>query len=299
MISDHSELISRIGDILFQKESPYGTITVGKGAFGQYENKALFINHRDMCHSNSNFTELFLGKVASFNLPENAEVLNIGLGCGFTASVVSSAKNLKTLDIVEINPIIVDACRHFSGENGNVLDNLKVKTHVCDGFQWLSTTKKIYHSIVLDVEEPSVPHSEFAYQNELFPVIKQKLHSGGNCAIWGMYVSDEFVKNFTNLVNHYFRFVRTYCFYFIENNITRYFVLCASNEVLPDYSKLIQDNELEKNRMKVEYVSPTADRMKIEDEELAEHFSVKKAFNFPDDYQEQKINNQLALDYLD
>jgi spermidine synthase len=163
------DLDARFGQVIFQKESPYGRITVGAVGPG----RSLFLNYRSMCAQTgyespaAQYLPLHtLPRMLLPLLPPDSEILDIGLGCGFAASELAFHKNTKHLDIVEINPVITEAARLFA--NRNVLDGPNVSLHVLNGADWLRTVDKRYDAIFIDIEEVSVIYSSPLYTQEYY-----------------------------------------------------------------------------------------------------------------------------------
>jgi hypothetical protein len=111
-----SSLDFRFGTIVFRENSPFGMITVGKDTPKHPGNKALFINYRDMCHSTQTISESKVAVLNADQLAPGAELLNIGLGCGFTASyaasTVFSEENRGVVNLPKVHVMVRVAALH-------------------------------------------------------------------------------------------------------------------------------------------------------------------------------------------
>jgi spermidine synthase len=138
-------------------------------------------------------------------LPPESEILDIGLGCGFAASELAFHKNTKHLDIVEINPVIVEAARLF--DNRGVLDAPDVSLHVMNGADWLRTVNKRYDAIVIDIEEVSVIYSSPLYTRDYYRIMAGRLKDNGVVAVWSFIITPEFTRVMYNTLRSVFPYV--------------------------------------------------------------------------------------------
>ena len=98
-------------DILWEKASPWGVITVTEEETELGLDKILNIDNWGQCSVLSHQSESLIADGALGGKPE-ADVLNIGLGCGFTlASVLNN--NPHQVTVAEINPVIYEAAQFF------------------------------------------------------------------------------------------------------------------------------------------------------------------------------------------
>lgn len=162
----------------FYANSPYGEIKVD----GKYE---LSIDGRGQCSyfdkndtSERTMVDYALAPFDPSNY-DKLDVLNIGLGCGLTLSRILDLID-NSIDIVEINPVVVSANKEFS----NVLEDKRVNLIVDDGLKYLRQTRKKYHSIIIDIENVAVAHASGLYTVEAFKIINDDLTEDGTFALW-------------------------------------------------------------------------------------------------------------------
>ena len=283
---ENKELNKWFGDILFQKNSPFARITVGNNALGQKNNKGLFINYRVMCTSNQHDSEDELGAMAAYNLPENAKVLNIGLGCGYTANKLAQNPKVKNLHIAEINPVIVEANgQFFHEENQNILKNPKTKLFVMDGAEFLRTgLDNQYDAILIDIEEPSVIYSSPLFTSEYFAFAKKMLKPGGILGVWAGNGSAEYGKILYNTLDHNFDNTTLR----ILTNST-FFVYFSSDKKFSFDKKLDED---EQKTIQTMLNNKITDINTIENRTLEQHYNVNKFFGLPNNYTEPFIETK-------
>ena len=169
--------------VIFEANSiPYEGIEHDESIYGP----GLYINTRLECITYSSYSEKMMSvrTLREFD-NDNLEVLNIGLGCGFTAQHILKSDKVKSLDIVEINKVIPIVNRkYFSEYNNNVLDNPKTNLIIQDGFQYLKTNTKKYDIIIIDVESFDAVHSTPIFTLEMFQLINDSLKEDGVFTLW-------------------------------------------------------------------------------------------------------------------
>lgn len=111
------------------------------------------------------------------------DALLIGLGSGVTLGAMEYYK-LKSFDVVELEPAVVDAARFFSKANNNALDDPRVSLHVTDGRIFLSSIDKKYDIIVSGVSDPWISGVSNLFTYDYFMELKKKLRENGIVAIW-------------------------------------------------------------------------------------------------------------------
>lgn len=118
------------------------------------------------------------------------KVLIIGLGTGQTVREALKHDEVKQVDVVEINPDIIDAARYFVGDE--VFADPRVRFIIADGRNYLLTTTQKYDVIS---SEPSYPLSHgvaslFTY--EFYQLVREHLNPDGVFCQWiPMYFLDE------------------------------------------------------------------------------------------------------------
>jgi spermidine synthase len=83
-------------------------------------------------------TQMMLGYLPMLVHPDPRRVLVIGLGSGVTAAAVARHP-IERLEVVEIEPAVVEASRFFSKQHGDVLKDLRVSVVIADARNFLLT----------------------------------------------------------------------------------------------------------------------------------------------------------------
>ncbi|MFA6308114.1 MAG: fused MFS/spermidine synthase [Patescibacteria group bacterium] len=175
--------------VLWQKPSPWGVVTVTKEKSGEDKNIMLNIDNREQCSLLDHGSESLIATGTLKNM-ENATVLNIGLGCGFTLSSILES-NPKQVTVAEINPVVYEASKLFIDHTNNAIYNEKVNIIIQDGAKFLRTTNEKYDAIIIDIEKPIIAHSSPLYTVEYLRYAKEHLNKNGKIALWRYYSVDE------------------------------------------------------------------------------------------------------------
>src|SRR3989454_12608331 len=99
-------------------------------------------------------TQQLVGHLPLLTHPDPRDVLVIGLGTGVTAGAVAR-HGIRRLDVVEIEPAVVEATGRFFGEaNGHVLLDPRMRTLVAVGRNFLLTTPERYDVLLFEPSNP-------------------------------------------------------------------------------------------------------------------------------------------------
>jgi len=178
-------------EVMFFRNSPFGEIRVAEYVRpdNQVRVRTLYINSRPQCDnyqlkyrnlSETHFVENALGAFVK----ENLQTLNIGLGCGFSLSTLAQDPRVAHTDVVEINPVIVEAAKYFEDYTNQVLKNPKVGLIIDDGYRYILNSTKKYDLIAIDIENPIIIHASALYTREFFSEVRVSLKQGGVLALW-------------------------------------------------------------------------------------------------------------------
>jgi spermidine synthase len=213
--------------IHYSSASPYGEVEIKNGQ--------LYIEGREQCvigpdHSPEGETSIVNYSLLPFK-SKDIDVVNIGLGCGNTLqSIVDYVET--EVDIVEINPQVVEANKLFS----EVLNHDRVNLIVGEGLDYLRTTDKSYESVIIDIENPAVIHASDIYTKESFEIIYTSLKYDGTLGLWVYRCeSDEYYDIVYNTLKSVFPHV----YKLNDNNFV------ASKKEIPNYRRYVPITENE------------------------------------------------------
>ena len=168
-------------EVLFYRDGPSATVAVTR--VGDYV--SLRVNGKvDASSDPADMpTQLMLGHLPLLLHREPRDVLVIGLGSGITAGAVARHP-VGRLDIVEIEPAVVQASSFFTRENGNVLGDRRTRLIVADARNFLLTTPGRYDVITSEPSNPWIGGVASLFSVEFFELARQRLRSGGLMVQW-------------------------------------------------------------------------------------------------------------------
>ncbi|GMR05413.1 MAG: hypothetical protein BMS9Abin24_232 [Thermodesulfobacteriota bacterium] len=114
---------------------------------------------------------------------EPKDALLVGLGSGITLGTMEYYP-LKAIDVVELEPAVVEASKFFYESNNNALDDPRVSLHITDGRSFLFTGRKKYDIIISGVSDPWISGVSNLFTLEYFTELDNKLNDGGVVALW-------------------------------------------------------------------------------------------------------------------
>ncbi len=140
---------------LFEGQSPFQKVTIIETeALG----RALLIDDLWMTSEGDekNYHELLVHP-AMTTAPNIERVLIIGGGDGGTAREVLRYRQVKHVDMVEIDGMVVDACKEFLPSIGSAWDDPRLNVVIGDGIAWVENEDRKYDVIIVDGSDPVGP----------------------------------------------------------------------------------------------------------------------------------------------
>jgi len=98
-----------------------------------------------------------ISHVPLFVHPDPKNVLIIGGGDGGTAREVIRHKNVEKCVMVEIDAMVVDACKEFIPQTSAALDDPKIELIIGDGVQYVKEAQQKFDIIIVDSTDPIGP----------------------------------------------------------------------------------------------------------------------------------------------
>jgi len=108
----------------------------------------------------------------------------LGLGTGVTAATAGLFEGVGSIDIVELEPAIVDASRFFRRENGDILSDPRTRLHIEDGRSFFASRRGAYDVIVSEPSNPWISGVSNLFTVEFFREIRESLAPGGIFGLW-------------------------------------------------------------------------------------------------------------------
>jgi predicted membrane-bound spermidine synthase len=129
-------------------------------------------------------TQAFLGLIpaALHRNPKRAFV--VGLGTGMTAGLLGREPGIEAVDVVELEPSVVEVARRASSANDDVLHNPRVHLAIGDGREVLLTNRRTYDIIVSEPSNPYRAGVAALFTREFYEAGAARLAPGGLFAQW-------------------------------------------------------------------------------------------------------------------
>lgn len=143
-----------------------------------------------------------LAELALDRLPAPGTSLRVlvgGLGMGYTLASALDHPRVERVDVVEIEPLVVEWNREHLGElAGNPLDDPRTHLHVTDLVTFLARTKAPYEALLLDVDNGpgwlAIDTNDRLYGLAGLKRLRSCLTAGGVLGIWSADTAPAFLN---------------------------------------------------------------------------------------------------------
>ncbi|MEM9406785.1 MAG: fused MFS/spermidine synthase [Acidobacteriota bacterium] len=171
-------------ELLFYDEGLSTVVTVGR----ERENGNVWLANNgkiDASTQGDMVTQLLVAHLPFVFAPEAKDVLVIGLASGISAGAVTLHESPERIDLIEIEPAIVEASHSFSEFNNRPLDDPRVNLIVNDGRnQLLVTPPGTYDLVSAQPSNPWLTGVANLFTQEFFELGRSRLAPGGIWAQW-------------------------------------------------------------------------------------------------------------------
>ncbi|MBO5303411.1 MAG: polyamine aminopropyltransferase [Lachnospiraceae bacterium] len=99
--------------------------------------------------------------------PNIENVLVIGAGDGGVVKELTRYQQIKHIDLVEMDPMVVEACRQYLPGNACQLDDIRVQIHFENALKFIRYSEETYDLIIVDSNDPYGP-SEGLFTKEFY-----------------------------------------------------------------------------------------------------------------------------------
>ena len=110
--------------------------------------------------------------------PDIKDVLVIGAGDGGVVKELARYKSVRRIDLVEMDSMVIEACRAFLPENACRLDDSRVHIYYDNALRFIRRCKEEYDLIIVDSTDPCGP-SESYFTREFYGMCYNALRSDG------------------------------------------------------------------------------------------------------------------------
>src|SRR5262249_6514236 len=120
-------------------------------------------------------TQIMVGLMPFFftHAPEPT-VLVVGYGSGVTAGATTQTA-ARTIDVVELEPAVVEAARLFADVNHEPDRNPRVRLHTGDGRNFLAQSRDRYDVIISEPSNPWITGVSNLFTREYFALARKRL----------------------------------------------------------------------------------------------------------------------------
>jgi spermidine synthase len=166
--------------VLFYQDGVGATVSVHQGEDG----RSLRVNGKTDASTGIDMaTQLMIGHLPALMHPTPKSALVIGLGSGVTVGALTQYE-LDRIDVVEIEPAVVEASSFFLDENRHALSDPRVRAIVADGRNYLFLSPTRYDLIVSQPSNPWIGGIATLFTVEFFELARSRLAEGGVMALW-------------------------------------------------------------------------------------------------------------------
>lgn len=132
--------------------------------------------------------------------PGRLRVLIGGLGMGYTLQAVLEHPEVRRVEVVEVEPLMVDwARRYFGPLSGNALKDQRVRVVLADLAQYVQEARGPYDAILLDIDNgPSwlvLEENAALYSEAALERMRALLAPGGVLAVWAAASAPDFLTH--------------------------------------------------------------------------------------------------------
>lgn len=110
--------------------------------------------------------------------PYVKDVLVIGAGDGGVIRELTRYPEIERIDMVEIDPMVVEVCRKYLPQTSYKLDDPRVSIHYADGLKFVRSCSDQYDLIIVDSTDPFGP-GEGLFTREFYGNCYKALHEDG------------------------------------------------------------------------------------------------------------------------
>lgn len=148
-----------------------------------------------------------ISHVPLFVHPNPKNVLVIGGGDGGTAREVIRHPGVEKCTMVEIDGMVVDACKEFIPQTSSELDNPKINLLIEDGVKFVKETREKFDVIIVDSTDPigpATPLFGIEFYQDVFNCLSDNgiVVSQGESSWYSMDVQQSLLKVLNNVFPH-------------------------------------------------------------------------------------------------
>ncbi|MEA2568478.1 MAG: spermidine synthase [Acidobacteriota bacterium] len=129
-------------------------------------------------------TQVMTGLIGAVLHPKPQAALVIGLGTGSTAGWLGAVPTMQSVDVVELEPAVIDVAKACAPVNHQVLENPKVHISIGDAREVLVTSNRQYDIIFSEPSNPYRAGIASLFTREFYEAASCRLNRGGIFLQW-------------------------------------------------------------------------------------------------------------------
>ncbi|HIB67030.1 MAG TPA: tetratricopeptide repeat protein [Phycisphaerales bacterium] len=167
----------------YYRDGLSATVTVGLQG---EDNLYMKINGKVDASSNKrDLHNMYLtGYLPVLSHPEPKDVALVGLGAGFTAEAVLAVPGIERLDVMELEPEVIEAEKYFSALNGRVAEDPRYHIHEKDGRTYVMGSPRRYDVIINQPSNPWLAGIGNLFTLDYYEHCSDRLKKGGVMCQW-------------------------------------------------------------------------------------------------------------------
>lgn len=166
----------RVENVLFSGKSAYQRVDVletrGHGRMLLNDGLVMVTERDEFVYHD------MIAHVPLFIHPDPCKVLIVGGGDGGTARETIRHSNVQQCTMVEIDKMVVDACKEFIPVTSSALSDKKVNLIIGDGVRYVAETQEKFDVILVDSTDPIGP-AQPLFGSEFYRNVFNKLNENG------------------------------------------------------------------------------------------------------------------------
>jgi spermidine synthase len=167
-------------EIVFYEEGLNTTVSVHRW----FANVSLNVNGKPDASSIADMpTQVLSGQIPMLFGTPASDVLVIGWASGVTVGSVARHP-VRRIDVVELEPVIIDASRFFDAQSGRPLEDPRVRVVIDDGRTFLTYAPERYDVIISEPSNPWITGAASLFTREHLEAARGALKPGGRYLQW-------------------------------------------------------------------------------------------------------------------
>lgn len=178
----HKRLLTE-GNLLYYKEGKTSTVAVVQ--HGDGGNKSLVMNGKVEASSLADLpSQLLLGHIALLWHEDPRKVLVVGFGTGISTGAILGHREVEKVDVVEIEPVVIEANSHFADDNHRALGDPRLQVYIDDARHHVFVSAEKYDVIAADAFDVWVTGSSNLWTKQTFELYRRRLRDNGIVVQW-------------------------------------------------------------------------------------------------------------------